>query len=240
MDFHLQMYSLRDEPEDFEKTIEKVTSFGYAGVEFAGYPDMSTDEVKQIMAKYNCIPLASHVGWKAVKKDVIKELEYLHAIGSEYLVIPQYFVKSYRSVMKLCKILNKAAKEAKKYGITVCYHNHSLEFRKIKDKYLLDIIMENTQDVYMELDVYWCYFSGIDAAQYITRRAGKVEMLHLKAIGEDNKNVVIGNGSTDWKNLIETAKKAGVKHFIVEQEDYENGPFPDVEADIKYLNGLFK
>jgi hypothetical protein len=52
------------------------------------------------------------------------------------------------------------------------------------------------------------------------------------------KSTEFGKGGVDIKTLVASGKKAGMKHFFVEQEEYSVSAFQSLTEDMKYLKGL--
>lgn len=235
----LQLYSLRDEvAKDFSSTVRRVGDLGYYGVEFAGFGDLSADEMKQLLKDSNLKPIGSHSSIQIFRETADAELTYLKEIGAKYMVCPHAsFENGMEDVLALCKILNEVSEKAKAYGIKVGYHNHAHEFEKIDGKYILDLIAENTNDdVILEVDVFWVSFAGVDPFAYIEKWGKKVELIHIKQINDDKFNVDVADGNISIPELVKTAKYA--TNFVVEQEQYVVSPWDSVIHDAAYLNKL--
>src|SRR5579875_3797458 len=59
----LQLYTVRDETgRDFAGTLRQVAEMGYAGVEFAGYGDLSAQAMRSLLAETGLQAVGSHVG----------------------------------------------------------------------------------------------------------------------------------------------------------------------------------
>ena len=59
----LQLYTVRDETSrDFAGTLHQVAAMGYAGVEFAGYGDLSTQAMSALLAKLGLQAASTHLG----------------------------------------------------------------------------------------------------------------------------------------------------------------------------------
>ncbi len=52
---------------------------------------------------------------------------------------------------------------------------------------------------------------------------------------DTKKNVVIGDGTIDYTMLLKEAKKAGMKHFIVEQDNFSGDVMESMEMNCKRL-----
>ncbi|MEG2004017.1 MAG: hypothetical protein RR057_05405 [Clostridia bacterium] len=134
----LQLYSVRDFSEkDFFATLEKVKKMGYDGVEFAGYYDKSPEEIRDFCKKISLIPISAHVSIDEMSQDPEKTFSNYSTIGCKYIAVPylcetdrpggEKFAETVKSIENLSKI-------AKKYGLTMLYHNHDFEFKKYEFK----------------------------------------------------------------------------------------------------------
>lgn len=237
--FSIQLYSVRDVTEkDFVGTLKQLANMGYLGVEFAGFGGISAKDMKSCLDSFGLKAVASHVGFDELKGDNLKrQIEYHNIIGAEYIVCPWYKAASIDEVNVLSEVLNTAGEICKSYGIKVGYHNHAHEFEKHEGRFYLDHIMDRTQAdlVKLELDVYWAEYAGVDCFEYLRKHSDRTELLHLKQIGENKKNVDLPDGSIDMKRLIEQGLGLGVKHFIVEQEEYKHSSLESARVNIEYL-----
>ena len=242
MDISLQLYSVKDAAAvDFEATVERVAAMGYKGVELDGWGKLTAGDMKALLQKNGLYAVGSHTGAAFFADDFEKVLAWHKAVGAQYVIIPGGVDLSTKDkVLEFCDFLNTAARQAEEWGLKVGYHNHAHEFEKIDGKYALDIIAENTSDnVVLEIDVYWVQYAGIDPYAYVEKLGKKAELIHLKQIGAENENVPLAQGDIDMKKMIETSRFA--KYFIIEQETF----LPDLEkvwaiqkSNIDHLNSL--
>jgi len=70
------------------------------------------------------------------------------------------------------------------------------------------------------------------------KHKNRLELIHVKQIGKDKKNVELEKGLIDFADIIKRSKTMGVKHFILEQESYEVNSLKSAENAIKYINSL--
>ena len=91
--------------------------------------------------------------------------------------------------------------------------------------------------------------SGNDPVEFIRKLSGRVPLLHCKdkAQGTEqrfNESVPrtafkeIGNGVLDWPAIIKAADAAGVKHYIVEQDQTPGDPLDSLRQSYNYLSKL--
>jgi sugar phosphate isomerase/epimerase len=74
----------------------------------------------------------------------------------------------------------------------------------------------------MEMDIYWVVRAGHDPVKIFEKHPGRFAMVHVKDMDKTNNelNTEIGSGTIDFKTILGKAQLAGIKHFIVEQENY--------------------
>jgi sugar phosphate isomerase/epimerase len=90
----------------------------------------------------------------------------------------------------------------------------------------------------MEMDIYWVVRAGHDPVSIFKKHPGRFAMVHVKDMDKTNPelNTEIGSGSIDFKTILSNAKLAGIKHFIVEQENYTNiDPYKSIAQSSAYL-----
>lgn len=171
-------------------------------------------------------------------------------------MLPFESMKSLETVLDFCREANEDAIKLKEHGIKLYYHNHHVEFKKYDGKFLLDIIAEECPDLGFEIDLHWVQRAGANPIETLKRFAGKVDLIHLKdyRVGDipeeafaslDEGDVMtfynaftniiefaeLGQGSMDYKPIIEQALESGVRYMLVEQDMlYGRDPF-DCLAD---------
>lgn len=167
-------------------------------------------------------------------------------------MLPFENMRNLDTVLAFTREANEYAVKLKEHGINLYYHNHHVEFRKYDGKFLLDIIAEECPDLGFELDLHWVQRGGANPIDIIEKYADRTELIHLKdyRIGEISDeafealeagdqmtfyeaftNVIefaeLGQGSMDYKAIIEAALEAGgVRYMLVEQDMlYGRDPF---------------
>ena len=65
-------------------------------------------------------------------------------------------------------------------------------------------------------------------------------MLHVKDLVKQPNgkfhNVVLGHGPIDYKPIFKAA--TGLKHYFIEQEEYEGDPMTELHEDVEYMRKL--
>ena len=104
----------------------------------------------------------------------------------------------------------------------------------------------------LELDTYWAAFAGSDPVALIRELGDRVQLLHLKdgllpgpaeerAAGQATSERwfrPLGEGDVDIAGCVEAALSAGVRLFVVEQDETaEAGGAPerDIEVSLRHL-----
>lgn len=177
---YLQTYSLGSAMrDDFCGSLKKVAEMGYTGVEFAGgYGGLSAAELKGYLAELGLEPISSHVGLDKIEE----QLPYLAELGVSYVVCPGAPIGSYEEVLNTAKELNRLGKLAADAGLQLGYHNHTPEFGEFDGKYILNILMEETDPelVKFQIDVGWATCAGIDVPAYLQTHADRINLIHVK------------------------------------------------------------
>jgi sugar phosphate isomerase/epimerase len=66
---------------------------------------------------------------------------------------------------------------------------------------------------------------------------GRFKLWHVKDMSrKDSKlNTEIGSGSINFEEIFNNAKKSGVEHFIIEQENFEMDPYQSLTKSFDYI-----
>ena len=242
----LQLYTVRNEMlQDNVGTLKKIAGIGYKEIESASsekgyYYGFKPAEMKKICTDLGMTLRSGHVhyddNWQQTIDQAVES-------GQEYLIVsvmPEkgQTVDNYKHT---AEIFNKAGEAAKKSNITFGYHNHDSEFEKDKGKVLYDVLLENTNPdfVKMEMDLGWVIITGNNPLDYFEKYPGRFPLWHLKDMDMKEKHSVeFGKGGLDVKKMLENAKKAGMKYFFVEQEEYTGTAFDCLAYNMNYLKNL--
>ena len=238
----LQLYSLRDETaRDFRGTVAKVAEMGCSGVEFAGYGGLKPNEMAQLLKDNGLKAYSTHFG-SIVKTEAEWdfEIEMALAAGYKYLICPGHKVENRDDALGLAELLNQAADRMRPHGLSIGYHNHAREFVVKEGEILMETVLKNTlPEVVMQFDVFWVAYAGYDPLRFIRKYAGRQPLMHLKELGPDRRsNVECGTGVLDFEAIIHAGKEAGVRHFIVEQEEYTLPPLESCKVSLDNLKQL--
>jgi len=246
----LQLYSLRDSMEtDPVATIEEVGRIGYAFVEMASYNkgklyDMSPSEFKALVEKNGMKVLSSHCGhpvpdsasWDATMAWWDTCISAHAEAGASYMIQPGMDSVGYQSIAGLqryCDYFNAVGEKCLARGIRFGYHNHSEEFKPIEGQVAYDYMLQHTDSakVFFQMDLYWIQEGGANAVEYFNKYPGRFVSWHVKDTLE-----VGASGKMDFKTIFENAGVAGMKCYIVEQEEYTTTPIEGVRQSFEFMN----
>lgn len=244
--FGLQIYSVRDRftnEEDTKNALLALAEMGYTSIQTAGTYDYITPEKFVQYAKDAGIEVCgTHYNWDLIKDCVEKTVAYHNTLGTTNIGIgamPPYARVDIDGVRTFISEFNAMARIYHSHGFKLTYHNHSFEFVKLSDgKTIFDHLVEefDPECTSFVLDTYWVQHGGADVRATIERLNGRIDILHLKDMEAchhyslaDGKGLAapaiieVGAGNINFKDIIPTAEKCGVKYFVVEDDRCPEG-----------------
>jgi len=247
--FGVQLYTLRDViVEDPEAVLKEVASYGYNYVESYDGPKgiywgMGNKGFKRYLDDLGMSMKASHVNDFNDFDSFARKVEEAAEIDAEYLICPYAQRDSLDEYRQLADEFNRAGEIARDAGIQFAYHNHGYTFERMDGIYPQDLLMENTDPelVEYELDIYWVAAVRADPVEWLRKYPGRFTLSHVKDIrfNGEPQSVTLGQGELDWENILTVARAQGMKHFIVEQEDYEGTtPLEAVKDGADYMKSI--
>ena len=254
----LQLYTVRDCMKDekaIDKTFEKLVSLGYTQVQTAGQESV---EFFNLTKKHGIEIVGTHTDTNRALNDPDETIRIHEMLGTTNIGIaamPYEARTNYDELMRFIEKFNNAAAIYGKHGFKLTYHNHALEFVKIKgNKTMMDILYEelDKDNSSFVLDTCWVAYAGADVRYWIEKLAGRLDILHLKDIKSNfidegyawttPQLCEIGEGHIWWDGVMESAEKAGVKYYVVEQDKLwmDNDPIKSLEVSVNYLKKYMK
>jgi sugar phosphate isomerase/epimerase len=250
----LQLYTLRDElPKDVRGVIAKVAKAGYKEVEVFGYSKkngfwgLTPTEFKKLLDQHGLKSPSGHYGVNfSLGEDKFDDLdaaiEAAKILGHQYVTIPSVNASPYKTAAdskKLAAKFNLAAKRVKAAGLMMAYHNHNFEFVPVDGTSLYEVLLKETDPslVSFEMDLYWVVRAGQDPIKWFEKYPGRFAMVHVKDMDKQDRklNTEVGKGDINFKQIFAKAKLAGIKHYIVEQENFKIDPYVSITESCKYL-----
>lgn len=245
--FGAQLYSVRDlMPKDPKGTMKKLAEMGYTQFESYGGPDflwgMSPKECKTFLGDIGVKMVSTHFD---INKDLDKNIERGAEAGLKYMLCPYLGPqKTLDDWKKKAAFFNEVGAKVTKVGMKFGYHNHDYSFKPLEGVIPHELLLENTdpKNVMFELDLCWIVASGQDAIAHLNKYGKRYELVHIKDIVKDDNGKVkqkdLGQGTMDFANLLKTAKKVGIKYYIVEQEEYPVSSLESMKVDADWMRNF--
>lgn len=223
----IQLYSVHQDSQQIEPTLERLAQIGYTTVETlngGGDPNcfgLSPAEFKAVCDKVGLTITSTHA---AIQNDPANEaatmerwrvlFDALRTMGAKYCIMPGYsFGTTLAQVKASCDYCNRVGALAKEYGLRLGYHNHAGDFVKIEGELLLDYVLDNTDPelFLLQLDVH--NMGGNDPMYYLDKYADRVRLLHLKDDRELGRS-----GKIDFEKIMKRYYANGYDEYYVEYE----------------------
>ena len=250
----LQLYTLRDYiGQDPKGVLAKVVKAGYQEVETYGYsPEknfwgLKPTELKAVLAGYGLSTPSGHYDLGPYLRDdneaqLEATIAAAKACGQQYLIIPSLDEKlraTPADFKALAAKFNKAGAKCKAAGLRLGYHNHDFEFKPIGGTMLYDVLLRETDPalVDFEMDIYWVVRAGQDPIKLMQAHPKRFPLWHVKDMDKatPSLNTEIGSGSIDYRKIMAYASTAGLKHPIVEQENFALDAYQSIAQSAAYM-----
>jgi sugar phosphate isomerase/epimerase len=248
----LQLYSVRNLlPKDFEGTLQKLAAAGYREVEAAGYFDKTAADFGNALQKAGLKCVSTHHQLTQLKTQFDQLIQYGQAIGLEYIICSwagvhrdptrkgELNLDDWRYVADQFNAIGAKVKAA---GMTFGYHNHVVEFGTENGVVFFDELLKRTDPnvVKFEMDCGWVVGGGHNPVDYLTKFPERFPLLHVKDMVKEPdgklRNVVMGKGFIDYKPIFRAA--TGLKHYFIEQEEFEGDPMTELREDAEFMKKL--
>lgn len=245
----IQLYTVRDAMQaDAAGTLKTLRAIGFAEVETAGVGGLSAAQFRTLLDDAGLSCPSAHLNLDPA--NLGRAFEDAHALGARYAASGSLPAAPPQRTAELANRIGEAAGRA---GLQYAYHNHDAEFAAGSDGMApYDVLLRETDPrlVKFEIDCGWMIFAGRDPIAYFEKYPDRFPLIHVKdflpptGTSTNTAKVMagaeLGTGAVDYKPIFAAAKKAGLRHYFVEQE----GPFSRVtpleaaRIDYDYLHAL--
>jgi len=249
----VQLYTFRNQiPQDVPGTFEKISKMGIRELEGGGTYGLPLPEFKKLLQKHNMKMVAVGADFKQLSENPQAAVDLAKTFDAKYVVvhwIPHEQPFGIEDAKKAVDVFNKAGKLLKENGLSLCYHPHGYEFTPYEQGTLFDYIAANTdsQHFNFEMDVFWVKHPGQDPVALLEKYPGRFLLMHLKdrkhgtegnqkGQADVETNVVLGTGDVGIAAVMKAAKKAGVKHYFIEDESSRS--MEQVPQSLTFLKSL--
>lgn len=235
---------LTDNPKE---GLKYISDLGYREIEGIGNWKMSDEELKAYLKKLKLQPIAAGTSPGALRADnterLMKDINFCKKWGMKYIVCygPDKKMKTLDDWRTLAHDMNKGGKVCKENGLQLLYHNHSGEFTPVEGEIPFDVMMSifDPKYVNIELDLYWVKKANQDPCDYMKKYPGRFPVLHVKDMDKTPKRHFedLGEGIIDFPEIFALSKIAGVKHYIVENDEPKDSAV-SLERGATYLKNV--
>lgn len=242
-----QLYTVRDHVKtlpDFAASMRKVRAIGYRAVQVSGVGPIAEDEIVRVCAGEGLTICATHEGPSAILDAPAQVAARLAKLGCRHTAVPSpggAKLETLEDVKAFAGRLDAAGRALAEAGVTLSYHNHQIEFRRVAGRPVLEHIYALTDARHLkgEPDTYWVQAGGGDPVEWCRRLRGRLPLLHMKdfMIQADNTATYaeIGNGNLNWPAIVAEAERSGCEWFIVEQDKCPGDPFDSLRQSFEFI-----
>jgi sugar phosphate isomerase/epimerase len=247
----LQLYSVRELlPKDFDGTLSKLAAAGYVEVEAAGYYGRTAAQFRHAMEQAGLRCVSTHHAMAQLRPHLDEYIEYAHNLGLSYIVCPaptrrdpaakgELNLDDWRWVAGELNLIGQKVKAA---GMTFGYHNHGPEFGRENGIVFYDELLRLTDPnlVVFEMDCGWVFAAGRNPLDYLAKTPQRFPLLHVKDMARNPKgeyaSTVLGRGAMDYHPILRAA--TGLKHYFIEQEEFDIDTIEALRLDADYMRKL--
>jgi sugar phosphate isomerase/epimerase len=247
----LQLYSVRELlPKDFDGTLRKVREAGYTEVEAAGYYDKTAAEFRKAMDGAGLRCVSTHHPLNALRPQLDQLIEYGQALGLDYMICASSMRRDPAAKGPLnlddwhwvAGEFNRIGEKVKAAGMTFGVHNHIPEFGSEGGVVFYDELLRLTDPklVVFEMDCGWVSAAGRNPVDYLSKTPERFPLLHVKDMVKEANgqmhSTVMGRGVVDYRPIFRAA--TGLKHYFIEQEEFDMDTMEALRLDAEYMRKL--
>ncbi|GAB2795005.1 sugar phosphate isomerase/epimerase [Rhabdobacter roseus] len=250
----VQAYTYRNHfPKDVAATLDIIQKLGFKELEGGAPRGLTPEEFKKMCDARGIKIPSTGAGYEQIVKDPQDVAQLAKALGASYVMVAwiphQKGNFTLENAKQAVEDFNRVGKVLQEQGITFCYHNHGYEFQPYGQGTLFDYMVENTDPKYVsfEMDVLWTKHGGADPVALLNKYGNRFKLMHLKDLKKGvvgdltggtpaENDVPLGTGQIDFPAVLKAAKKAGIKHYFIEDESDRELEY--VPKSIAYLTGL--
>ena len=270
----IQLGTVMGSEEKARETIRLMKESGYEGIELNGFMIKKMPPIVKVLTSLAGMPigktakldwhrLIQETGLKVVSvhedlgsvlrvpDEIIAEAE---SFGTRYVVITgmhRFDYSDRAAVLDLAERLNRGGKRLKEGGISLLYHNHNCEFRKVETGVTAyDILMEQTDAEYVnfEFDSYWPTEAGVDTIALMKRLGARMKLYHINDRGTrvsgpagqilKSDSMELGYGNMNLVEMVKIAKDNGVEAVILESHKNwaDKSPVKSFQMSAEFMN----
>jgi sugar phosphate isomerase/epimerase len=164
-----------------------------------------------------------------------KAVDTAAANGLSYVVSPWTVDADRQRLPELVKMFQAVGEYAQNAGLRFAYHNHDFEFKvkgpdgRLMEEWLLHEVDSKVFD--LEMDIYWVFKAGYNPLDWFRLYPGRWRLCHLKdmANSEQKETIEVGDGTIDFRPILNAREQAGLQHYFIELEHYKTNSMDGVK-----------
>jgi len=256
----IQLYTVRNDlKSNFAGVLKKLAAMGYQEVE-GGFTDSGdidfnggpVTEFRKMLEGAGLRVPSCHFPVPNNDAEWGANIDRAHKLNLQYMLCagPPGGTDSLDAWKRAGDFFNHLGTLCRSAAMQFAYHNHNHEFVVYDGVVAYDQLLRSTDPalVKMELDCFWMTFAGKDPVEYMHKYPGRFPLLHIKGLKagykpttghfEGNPFTEVGNGVIDWKRIFEAARAGGLKHYYVEQDQWDRPSLESAAISAAYLKKL--
>lgn len=234
-------------------TLHKLNKVGIQSIEIVG--DAFTMEEGEAIAQ-TCRKLGIKIGSTQMPyKTIMKDFDHLVALqqmwACDYMGVSslpkKYANRGEKGFRRFAEKLDQLGERCHEKGLKLLYNHEKVEFLKCGTKTGLEILMEETNPIYvnMMMDTYWTQIGGRNPVDQIHQFHKRIKVINLRDYGLKPNNIgkgyqvgdtILGEGNLNIKKIIETALAYEIPLLPIEQKS--KTPIEDVTKSIDFLKSI--
>lgn len=262
----VQLYTLREQiPRQPAETLEAIAAIGFSQVEIL---HQQIPRLAPLLEGAGLTAVSGHFPAPMVTGDWTawgdppetgstwpEAVETASGLGLRQMVVA-YLQPAERGSLDFYRsfadAMNRAGELCRASGMRLSYHHHAFEFEPIESRPPIEILEERFDPslVDWQLDLFWLAMAGLDPAEAIRSRRGRVGSLHLKDAARDAPQrfqesevapeafVPVGQGRVDFSEALRAAADSGVRFYFLEQDQTAGDPLEALAESYRHLRGL--
>jgi sugar phosphate isomerase/epimerase len=175
-------------------------------------------------------------------EDFERMTTFLRRVGCDIAVVSVLNLPSIlcgkQSVVKFAKALDRLALRYRAEGITLAFHHHDFELKRVRGTIKLDWLLEASKEIAFVSDTYWCKKQGFEPRDVAKRIGDRLIGWHLRDYDEmkpKHPDCACGHGAIDFADLLKNAPKT-VRYGAIEQNCAQ--PLVDVKDSLRHLQSI--
>jgi sugar phosphate isomerase/epimerase len=243
----LQLFSIRN-LGSLEDQLSAVSSAGFQAVEPLEEHLAQPVQLRRTLDTYGLIAPSAHVNLQTLKRDRSRIVDACKSSRIHQLFVPtvndDVQTNSTDGWQRLGEEMGDLADTYKRDGITLGYHNKSVEFSLLRGgRYGFEVLFNAARGSALrwQADIAWLKRAGLDPIEWLQRYRRVLVSAHVKDQAPVGSNIDedgwsdIGAGVLTWPSLWKAALDCGAESLVVEHDNPKE-PFEFAKRSFAYVS----